>query len=103
MGDEQNNEWYSNKELFEKLDAFKDNFRDLRVEMEQTRSAIKKYNGLREEVGKAREEIEDVRGKVNHLEATAQGRSTVWNSIKSWGGWIVAVLTMVAGYLKLIM
>ncbi|MDQ0299621.1 uncharacterized coiled-coil DUF342 family protein [Salibacterium salarium] len=102
MGDEEK-EWYSNKQLFEQLDQFKDNFRDLRVEMEQTRSTINKYNGLYEEVGKAREEIDAVKGQVNKLQERAKGRSAAWNGIKSWGGWIVAILTMVAGYLKLIM
>ncbi|MGY4689362.1 hypothetical protein [Salibacterium sp. K-3] len=101
--EQQNHEWYSNKELFEQLNSFKDDFHDLRAEMKETRSMISYYNGLREEVGEARKEIDAVKGKVNKLEATAQGRTAVWNGIKSWGGWIVAVLTMVAGYLKLIM
>ncbi|SFP19399.1 hypothetical protein [Salibacterium halotolerans] len=104
MSDEQkNNEWYSNKDLFEQLNDVRADFHGLRTEMKETRTMIKQYNGLREEVGEVRNKIEKVKGQVNQIEAQAQGRSKTWDAIRVWGGWIVGVLGMAAAYLKLIL
>lgn len=101
-------EWYSNKELFEQLNQFRSDFQDLRLEMEQTRSMIKKYNGLREEVGEARKEVKETRSevdevktKVQTLQAKSMGRFSVWEGFRTWGGWVVALLAMIAAYIKI--
>lgn len=55
------NEWYTNKELFEQLQHFRDDFGalskdltkemyDIREEMTETKLLIKEYNGLRKEI-----------------------------------------------------
>lgn len=77
MSDEEKNQWYTNKDLFEQING-------LRAEMQETRFMIKKYNGLREEVGKARQEINEVKGEVETLQAQAKGRSSVWKDIRVW-------------------
>lgn len=94
-------EWYSNKELFEQLNG-------LRMEMQETRSVIKKYNGLREKVGETRKEIketrdevDEVKSKVQTLQAKAMGRFSVWEGVRAWGGWIAALLAMIAAYIKI--
>lgn len=84
MSDEEKNQWYTNKDLFEQING-------LRAEMQETRFMIKKYNGLREEVGKARNEINEVKKQTNKvkkevetLQAQAKGRSSVWKDIRVW-------------------
>jgi len=42
--------WYSNKELFEKIDALYKEISELRTELESTRTLIRDYNKLREKV-----------------------------------------------------
>jgi chromosome segregation ATPase len=57
----QSDEWYTNKELFEQLQHFRDDFGalskdltkemyDIREEMTETKLLIKEYNGLRKEI-----------------------------------------------------
>lgn len=77
MSEEQ---WYSNKDLFEQIN-------ELRDEMRETRNLIKQYNGLREKV----ETVED---KVEKMEATSKGKNSVFEAIRNWGGWLFALITL---------
>ena len=52
--------WYSNKELFEKIDALYKEISDLRTDLETTRTLIRDYNNLR---GK----VEETATRVNTL------------------------------------
>ncbi len=89
MGEEQ---WYTNKELFEMLNNMREEFKDLSAEMRETRAIIRKYNGLREEVGECRKEVESVKEQMDVLKAKADGRSSVWNDIRGWVGVFLAFL-----------
>ncbi len=80
-------QWYSNKDLFEQINA-------LRMEMQETRNLITKYNGLREKV----DEMEE---KMIRLEAKTAGKNAVFTAIREWGGWIVAIISLIISYLKL--
>ncbi|MBP1967963.1 hypothetical protein J2Z83_000055 [Virgibacillus natechei] len=82
------NQWYTNKELFEQLNGMRGEFNNLRVEMKETRSLMKQYNGLREEIGIVKE-------KVEHMEAEKKGRSSVGSGIRNWGGWIISFITLI--------
>lgn len=77
MGSEQ---WYTNKELFEQINA-------LRYEMQETRNIIKKYNGLREELGKIKDDVEE-------MKARTEGKLSVLEAIRNWGGWLFALITL---------
>ncbi|QGH34622.1 hypothetical protein GI584_11520 [Gracilibacillus salitolerans] len=52
------NQWYTNKDLFELINNMSSDFHDLRSEMKETRNIIKKYNGLREELGIVKDKVE---------------------------------------------
>lgn len=83
-----NGQWYSNKDLFEQLNAVQGDFRELRTEMKETRKIIKQYNGLREELGV-------VKNKVEEMEAKTEGKKAVFEAIRQWGGWLFALITLV--------
>jgi len=89
------NQWYTNKELFEQINNMQQDFQGLRQEMRETRNVIKKYNGLREEMGAIKE-------KVDRMEAVKAGKSNVGKAIREWGGWIVGILGMIAAFGKLL-
>lgn len=40
-------DWYSNKDLFEMIDGFKNDVSELRVELKETKTLIRDYNDLR--------------------------------------------------------
>ncbi|WP_337970134.1 hypothetical protein [Virgibacillus salexigens] len=81
-------QWYTNKDLFEQINSVQGEFRDLRNEMKETRNVIKKYNGLREELGVVKE-------KVERIQAKTEGRKSVAEAIRLWGGWLFAFITLV--------
>ncbi|NBJ70616.1 MULTISPECIES: hypothetical protein [Clostridia] len=85
MSDE--TQWYTNKELFEQIAAIQGEFKDLRHEMKETRNMIKKYNGLREELGIVKE-------KVERMEARTEGKKTLLEAVRLWGGWLFAFVTL---------
>ena len=59
-------QWYSNKELFEMLEGFKKEVTKLRLEMKETKTLIRDYNGLRESVNDTYKEINDIKGEINN-------------------------------------
>ena len=87
-------QWYSNKELFEQINDLKLEFEQLRIELKETRDSIKKYNGLREQLYEVRREIEQIKSENS-------GKSHALNAVREWGGWIVAIISLIISYLKL--
>lgn len=94
-------QWYTNKDLFELINNMQGDFKNLRSEMRETRIMIKQYNGLREEIGETKKEVQEVKDKVENIESRGQGKKAVFDGIVKYGGWIIAILTMLSGYLKL--
>lgn len=101
MSHDEKNQWYTNKDLFELINQLQGEVRDfrgdnkeLRLEMKETRRIIKQYNGLREEVGEARKEIDDVKEQMNVLQAKQDGRYSMMNAVRLWGGWLFALVTL---------
>ena len=80
MGEQKKKEWYSNKDLFEMVQG-------LTKDLQETRTVIREYNGLRKDLGKTMK-------KVAEIEDRMTGRSQVWDGIRNWGGWIIALLTL---------
>lgn len=81
-------QWYSNKDLFEQIT-------DLKYEMKETRNLIKQYNGLREKLGDVQEKVKKVEGKVDKIEAESSGKNKVFEGIRNWGGWLFALISIV--------
>lgn len=73
-------EWYSNKDLFEMVQG-------LTQDLQETRAVIKEYNGLRKDLGKTMSEVAEIKDQMT-------GRNQVWDGIRNWGGWIIALLTL---------
>lgn len=88
-------QWYTNRDLFERISEMQTDFHDLRSEMRETRSLMRQYNGLREELGVIREDVDDVGRRMSDMEARAEGRNSVGSAIREWGGWIIAVITFI--------
>lgn len=80
-------QWYTNKDLFELIMG-------LKTELKETRTMIKQYNGLREEV-------QGMEKRFIEHEAVSKGKSKVAQGIKEWGGWIVAIMALLVNVLKL--
>lgn len=93
MGDE-SNQWYTNKELFERLGDLKDDVSELRTEMKETRALIKSYNGLREEIEKMREENEDIKTQVQVMISKELSKNHTLDEVRNWAGWLFGLITL---------
>jgi len=60
-------EWYSGKELAAIFESFKDSIADLKVEMAETKTLIRDYNGLRKEVGELRTAVRSAAGSKKDI------------------------------------
>jgi hypothetical protein len=79
-GDSGNEGFYNNRELYEMIMP---EINQLKIELKETRSIIKKYNGLRKRICDIEEEVQVERGKN-------EGKDKLLTNLKDWGGWIVA-------------
>lgn len=80
MGEENNGEWYTNRELFEMLQG-------LRTDLQETRILIKQYNGIRQRLDSCEAVLAD-------LVSQTKGRASVSNAIRAWGGWVIAFVSL---------
>jgi hypothetical protein len=84
-GDSGNEGFYNNRELYEMIMP---EINQLKTELKETRSIIKKYNGLRKRICDIEEEVQVERGKN-------EGKDDLLLKLKDWSGWIVAVITLI--------
>lgn len=73
-------EWYSKKELYEMIGG-------LKVDLMETQRVVKEYNNLRKE-------LNSVIKRLTALEERRAGRLETGKLIREWGGWLVAVVTL---------
>lgn len=96
-----NEHWYSNKELFEQILAMKNDMQRLSAELTRTTETIKKYNGLREEIGELRKEIVEIQKREAERQAKELERHSVGKAVRDWGGWIIALIMFVLNIIKI--
>ena len=81
-GEERREQWYSNKDLFEM-------FSSLKTELVRTTEAVKKYNGVREQ-------LDDVCKKVDSIISEGEGKNRIANGAALIIG-IIGTLIGIAG------
>ncbi|MGI6453702.1 MAG: hypothetical protein ACOX0E_09605 [Syntrophomonadaceae bacterium] len=89
--DQSQEQWYTNKELFEMMQQMKEEMRTLLIEIKQVTTIIRDYNELRERVFACEKRIDLAEGKN---EGKEEGKKTVWGYIIGFSGLIVALLTL---------
>lgn len=85
--------WYSNKELFEMMEGFKKEVTDLRLEMRETKTLIRDYNGLRKNINDNNKKVGEIERKVE----------TLVDSRKEYIGYIIAAIStlfLILNYFK---
>jgi len=73
-------DWYGNKELFEMI-------QDLKEDLQETRTVVQRYNGLRRDLA-------DVMERLTKMEQKRLGQTETLEAIRKWGGWIIALITL---------
>ena len=85
-----NNDWYDNKALFEMVDNLKSEITDLRLDMKETKTLIRDYNGLRSDVAKVAKRVQTVESKLN----------TTLSSKHEYIGYFLAILSLLFVFLN---
>lgn len=88
-------QWYSNKDLYEMFVGLRDEMSALRVDLRETQQLVKQYNGLRQQ-------IHALEARLLAIEQQRLGRAAVADSIIRWGGWFFALGTLALAALKLL-
>lgn len=78
-----NQNWYSNKELFEMLEAVKNDITDLRLDIKETKTLIRDYNGLRKTINDTKKEVSELKQQVE----------TNQDNRKEYIGYIIAAIS----------
>lgn len=98
--DERKEQWYNNQQIFEMVQAQKEEMNKLTLElklttaeMARTREIVARYNGLREE-------LENCKDQIDALRNQAIGRYSVGDAVIRWGGWLVAVGTLILSVMR---
>lgn len=115
----ENSNWYNNKELFEKIQELRDmlteeipelksNFKSMQTELKSTKEVIKKYNGLREDLGTVKSELKEELGVVKNDVKALGDRIETKEKIKGktkkdwqWTlGWIVGLAGILLSFFR---
>ena len=94
-GPERREQWYSNRELFEMIQTWKDDVKELRQEMRETKAMIHQYNDLKTKLLQAQE-------RIYTLEKQNYGKDKVAEFVRRWGGWIVAAIMTIITTVKVL-
>jgi hypothetical protein len=119
MGNENGENWYTNKDLFEMFQSLKD-------ELQQTRSDIRQYNNLRGAIaevqkvqiaiienckknttspegciGKLHTELSEMKEQWTQFLGNIQGKKSVEGAFLRWGGWVIGTVGLGVGVAKL--
>ncbi len=89
----ENQNWYSNKDIFEMLENFKNEIVELRMEMQETKLLIRDYNDLRGKTDAVCKDMVKLREKVD---AHAKSR-------REYVGYIIAIISilfMILNYVR---
>lgn len=82
MGEEP--QWYTNKDIYEMVQALKTDFHQFRAEMQE-------INNLRTQIVDLQKgQLEWVQYKNKLL-----GKSSVGDGIRQWGGWFIAIISLI--------
>lgn len=88
-------EWYSGKEIADMFIGMKQDISDLRVEMRETKTLIRDYNGLRKRIDKCEERLDKGEGQEQGEESTAKSAWEKMGYIVGLAGVIVAIIALI--------
>jgi len=83
---EKKKEWYSNKDLYEMMVDLSKRLEATNAELVKTQTMIRDYNGLREEVGECRRELQE-------LKSAKQGSKDMWGYLVGGIGLLLALIS----------
>jgi hypothetical protein len=94
-GEQKKQEWYSGKEIADMFLGMKQDISDLRVEMRETKTLIRDYNGLRKRLDKCEQRLDRSEGKETGEDETRRIEWDKFGYIIGLAGVLVAIIALV--------
>lgn len=88
MANEQQQDWYTNKELYEMMVDLSKKLEKTNEEMSKTQVMIRDYNGLRER-------LNDCERRVDQVYGVSKGSKDMWGYVIGGVGMLLAILSWV--------
>jgi len=102
MFSDESEEFFSNRELFEmfsdEIESLLQDVDELKSDLQSTRKAVKKHHNLREQIGHIDERLSGVEDR----EKKSTGKFELLDSVKEYGIWIVAILSLLLHFIKVV-
>ncbi len=95
MTEQERQDWYSGKEIADMFSGMKEDINELRVEMRETKTLIRDYNGLRKRLDKCEERLDKGEGHSQGQESTVKFAWEKMGYIVGLAGVVVAVIALV--------
>lgn len=95
LTEQERQEWYSGKEIADMFIGMKEDISQLRVEMRETKTLIRDYNGLRKRLDKCEERLDKGEGQSQGEESTVKSGWEKMGYIVGLAGVIVAIIALV--------
>lgn len=103
MPEPEGGQWYTNRDLFEQIQALGHTMDGLQTQMQLTQNELKatrddmrKYNELRGQIASCQKDILT-------LQQQAIGRASVGKGFRDWGGWAFGIIGTIVGVAGLIL
>lgn len=93
MVDEQH-QWYTNKEIFERVIQLSQEFVELRGELRETKIAIRQFNDIRKQIELIEKKVAVLEEQIQTIVHQEKGKDSVWKGVRDWGGWIFGLITL---------
>ena len=78
------------------IQNIKDDIKNLSIELKETRALISQYNGLRKSINKIEGKLNKVQERIYERENQKMGRYQVFEGIRQWIPWLIAIITLLA-------
>jgi tetrahydromethanopterin S-methyltransferase subunit G len=94
LTEQEKQDWYSGKEIAKMFAAMAEDISDLRLEMRETKTLIRDYNGLRKRLDKCEERLDKTEGKDCGEDSTAHFFWEKAGYIFGLAGVVVAIVAL---------
>lgn len=95
LTEQERQDWYSSKEIATMFFDMKEDITQLRVEMRETKTLIRDYNGLRKRLDKCEERLDKGEGQSQGEESTVKSGWEKMGYIVGLAGVVVAIIALV--------
>jgi DNA repair exonuclease SbcCD ATPase subunit len=90
---QKDSELFTDQKLFDLFTEMNSNMSEMRNEMKHIRNDLQITKDLQRE-------LSDINKRVTIIEEQSKGQNKVFEAIRLWGSWVIALIALTLGYIK---